>query len=493
MSDNKFELNTLTQVNNNEQNFLNALNLNLQKIQKAINDTLSRTGVVPNQMEQVLDMNGNRIVNVGKAVEPTDVVTKQDIQDIIDRANAAIAQLDTLVEAAKNALVAYAEEYIYPTVTEAVDKTEAAQAAAEAARDALLLSPEYQKLVANLNLLIVLADNAQQLLTLADNMAEILVVANDIEAVCQVAAQIPGLKTIADNLEELLKSSVYAQQAAAAASTATTKASEASTSASTATAKASEATASANTATSQANLARTSATEAQSSASTALTAKDSAETWAEGSDSAVASLGGTRSAKGWAEYAEQIISGSGIVIVDATETEKGIAMLATEEEALTGHDDSKIVTPLKAHNIAAAYVGETNVLSFNATLSGGVLTYVPTEGAAYALKDGYEYTVDMLFEAAGDLDPATTMVIHNGADTINIVNALSKDPSTAVTVENMEQVSTYSTAIGWHHNFKATYYVDENLNKILKMDYVVASFTVKTDGYDGSKEELVIG
>lgn len=490
MSDNKFELNNLTQVNNNEQNFLNALNLNLQKIQKAINDTLSRTGVVPNQMEQVLDMNGNRIVNVGKAVEPTDVVTKQDIQDIIDRANQAIAQLDTLVEAAKSALVAYAEEYIYPTVTEAVDKTEAAQAAAEAARDALLLSPEYQKLVANLNLLIVLADNAQQLLTLADNIAEILVVANDIEAVCQVAAQIPGLKTIADNLEELLKSSVYAQQAAAAASTATTKASEASTSASTATTKASEATASASTATAQANLSRTSATEAQSSASTALSASEKAETWAEGDPSA---LGGTRSAKGWAEYVEQIIAGSGIVVTDATETEKGIAMLATEEEALTGHNDSKIVTPLKAHNIASAYVGETNVLSFNATLSGGVLTYVPTEGTSYALKDGYEYTVDMLFEVAGDLDPATTMVIQNGADVINIVNALSKDPSTAVTVEDMEQVSTYSTDIGWHHNFKATYYVDENLNKILKMDYVVASFTVKTDGYDGTKEELVIG
>lgn len=489
MSDNKFELNNLTQVNNNEQNFLTALNLNLQKIQKAINDTLSRTGVVPNQMEQVLDMNGNRIVNVGKAVEPTDVVTKQDIQDIIDRANRAIAQLDTLVEAAKNALVAYAEEYIYPTVTEAVDKTEAAQAAAEAARDALLLSPEYQKLVENLNLLVTLADNAQQLLTLVDNMAEILVVANDIDAICQVAAQIPGLKAIADNIEELLESSVYAQQAAAAASTATTKASEASASASTATAQASSATA-------QATLARSSATEAveakiqaQASASTALRAA----TWAEGSDSAVAALGGTRSAKGWAEYAAQIISGSGAVVVDATETEKGIAMLATEEEALTGHNDSKIVTPLKAHNIAAAYVGETNVLSFNATLSGGVLTYVPTEGSVYALKDGYEYTVDMLFEAVGDLDPATTMVIQNGADTINIVNALSKNPSTAVTVEDMEQVATYSTDIGWHHNFKATYYVDENLNKVLKMDYVVASQTpITEDSVDVSTGTLVL-
>lgn len=490
MSDNKFELNTLTQVNNNEQNFLNALNMNLQKIQKAINDTLSRTGVVPNQMEQVLDMNGNRIVNVGKAVEPTDVVTKQDIQDIIDRANKAIAQLDTLVEAAKNALVAYAEEYIYPTVTEAVDKTEAAQAAAEAARDALLLSPEYQKLVANLNLLVTLADNANQLLTLVDNMAEILVVANDIDAVCQVAAQIPGLKTLVDNLEELLKSSVYAQQAAAAASSAEGSKNSAMNHALAASRDAADARAMATQVRTDRALVTNEVNRVVSKADQATRAATAAEAWAEGD---VASLGGTRSAKGWAEYAEQVISGSGTVVVDATETEKGIAMLATEEEARIGYNDTKIVTPLKAHNIAAAYVGESLVLSFNATLSGGVLTYVPTEGAVYDLKEGYEYTVDLFFEAVGELDPATTMVIQNGADNINIINALSKNPSVAMTVANMEQVSTYSTDIGWHHTFKASYYVDENLNKILKMDYVVASFTVKTDGYDSNDEELVIG
>ena len=47
---NKVELNTLTQVNNNERNFLSALNDNLKRIQAAINDTLSRSGVLPNQM-----------------------------------------------------------------------------------------------------------------------------------------------------------------------------------------------------------------------------------------------------------------------------------------------------------------------------------------------------------------------------------------------------------------------------------------------------------
>lgn len=115
-SRNKVELNRLSQVNNNEQNFLAALNENLKRIQVAINDTLSRTGVIPNQMEEVLDMNGHRMVNVGRAVEPTDVVTKQDIQDIIDAAEEAIAQLDHLVEDAKVALQLYVEEYVLPLV-----------------------------------------------------------------------------------------------------------------------------------------------------------------------------------------------------------------------------------------------------------------------------------------------------------------------------------------------------------------------------------------
>lgn len=113
---NKIELNRLSQVNNNEQNFLAALNENMKRIQQAINDTLSRTGIAPNQMEQVLDMNGERIVNVGPAVEPTDVVTKQDIQDIIDAAEEAIGRLDGLVEAAKVAIQTYVTENVYPVL-----------------------------------------------------------------------------------------------------------------------------------------------------------------------------------------------------------------------------------------------------------------------------------------------------------------------------------------------------------------------------------------
>lgn len=200
---NKVELNRLSQVNNNEQNFLTALNENLKRLQEAINDTLSRSGVTPNQMEEVLDMNGNRICNVGPAVEPTDVVTKQDIQNIIDAANEAIAQLDGLVEAGKTALMNYAQEYIYPTVTAALDGAQAAQAAAEAARDALILNPGYQAVVANINKLVQLADDLSNIDTLVADLTNVDTVAGNIADVSTVAGISSAVSTLAGITSEI--------------------------------------------------------------------------------------------------------------------------------------------------------------------------------------------------------------------------------------------------------------------------------------------------
>lgn len=129
---NKIELNELTQVVHNEKNFLVALNENLERIQKAINDTLSRTGVAPNAMQEVLDMNGKRIVNLGAPQDANDVVRKQDIQDIINRANEAIERLGGLVREAQYTLEVYGREVI----VEAVEAKDAAVVAKTAAQEA---------------------------------------------------------------------------------------------------------------------------------------------------------------------------------------------------------------------------------------------------------------------------------------------------------------------------------------------------------------------
>lgn len=54
-----------------------------EKIQTAINDTLSRKGDTPNGMEADLDMNSNRILNHPAPVNPTDLVRAQDLDGLL--------------------------------------------------------------------------------------------------------------------------------------------------------------------------------------------------------------------------------------------------------------------------------------------------------------------------------------------------------------------------------------------------------------------------
>lgn len=54
-----------------------------EKIQTAINDTLSRKGDVPNGMEADLDMNNNRILNHPAPANPTDLVRAQDLDGLL--------------------------------------------------------------------------------------------------------------------------------------------------------------------------------------------------------------------------------------------------------------------------------------------------------------------------------------------------------------------------------------------------------------------------
>lgn len=386
---NKVELNRLSQVNNNEQNFLTALNENLRRLQEAINDTLSRSGVTPNQMEEVLDMNGNRICNVGPAVELTDVVTKQDIQNIIDAANEAIARLDGLVEAGRVALMNYAQEYIYPTVTAALDGAQAAQRAAEAARDALLLNPDYQALTQNLPTIMILVDNITVLENIRDNMTELLAVSDDLTNIDAVAADLTNLDAIAGNLEEILRSSTYAQQAAQSASQASTSASNAANSATAAAGSATAAAGSATTATNKANEASVSATAASGSASnaadsataaasSATTAADKANTariWSEGTDGEVVPLGGSHSAKVWAQYVEEIITGTrifgGTVNAStglATLTSAAKAKLGTTADTITLTNDTTAITGYAANE------GIEYVVTVDGTFAGLDLT-----------------------------------------------------------------------------------------------------------------------
>ena len=54
----------------------NKLDQNFQEISTAIENTLSRDGATPNQMEADLDLNGKRIINVADPVSASDIATK---------------------------------------------------------------------------------------------------------------------------------------------------------------------------------------------------------------------------------------------------------------------------------------------------------------------------------------------------------------------------------------------------------------------------------
>ena len=233
---NKVELNELTQVVHKEQAFLTALNENFARLQQAINDTLSRSGVVPNQMQEVLDMNGKRIVNVGDATEDTDALTKRFIDGLISQVEDAIARLSELTNQAIQAVQLFYTENIYPDMVAAVDD------AREAARDA---KGYYDDTKALYDALSGLADNLATLLAIGADLSNIDAVAADLTNIDALASLTTELTAIYNNLTQILAAPTYA---------------------------------------------------------------DHAQKWAEGSDADVSPLGGTHSAKGWAQVAQQAAS-----------------------------------------------------------------------------------------------------------------------------------------------------------------------------------------
>lgn len=58
---------------------IGTINTNSDRIEQAIEKTLSRDGTTPNEMESDLDMNSNRILNLSQPVDPTEPVRLADV------------------------------------------------------------------------------------------------------------------------------------------------------------------------------------------------------------------------------------------------------------------------------------------------------------------------------------------------------------------------------------------------------------------------------
>lgn len=213
-----------------------------------------------------------------------------------------------------------------------------------------------------------------------------------------------------------------------------------------------------------------SATNAKASEDNAKISENNAHTWAEGEDRNVVRLGGTHSAKKWAELA-----GSLVDVHPASETTSGIVRLSTTEEAKEGFDDSTAITPLKLTQVVDDNVGRGIQLGFNGTLEGNVLTFETTDEEPYTLRHNYDYEIDLLFQAVGILSDDVEIVIKNGDQYINIVNVLHDDFTSPITVRELKQIMKYTTEIGWRWIFMARFAITPSGHKVFVMPSTVVS------------------
>ena len=92
----KTELSRLTQLTGNPQAAIDVINENSALIEEAIDDAVSRSGKIPNQMTAAFDMNSNRIINLGEPKEDYDAVRYKDVSDLLDTTKAVQVEMEGL-------------------------------------------------------------------------------------------------------------------------------------------------------------------------------------------------------------------------------------------------------------------------------------------------------------------------------------------------------------------------------------------------------------
>lgn len=373
-----------------------------------------------------LDMGYNRIYNLGAPQQPNDAVRLVDIKEYTDLAENLNQQNAAHETAAKQSEInAKASE-----VT-----------ASNAAADAIAAKNYAEAAITDDNLITVATDlkaTPSNIKTVASNIASVNDVAMIKDDVVTVAEASSEVMTVADNIADVKNVSNNIQDVK-------------------------------NAVVSAAN-AKTSETNAKASENNAKTSETNAHIWAEGNDPDVTNLGGTHSAKGWAELAQSVVD-----VHPASETVTGIVRLSTTAEAKEGFDDASAITPLKLAQVVADNVGRGVQLGFTGTLVGNLLTFETTDPNPYTLRHNYDYEIDLLFEAVGELPDNVEIVIKNGTNYINIVNVLHDDYTSHITVGDLKQIMKYSNNIGWRWIFMARYTVASSGQTVFVMPSTVVN------------------
>lgn len=96
----------------NAGSIINATNSNNSAIEIAVENTLSRDGTGPNEMNAPLDMNSNRIYNLPAAASDTDPVRQAEFQTWIDDMDAAVAAAQAAQAAAELSYDNFDDRYL---------------------------------------------------------------------------------------------------------------------------------------------------------------------------------------------------------------------------------------------------------------------------------------------------------------------------------------------------------------------------------------------
>lgn len=185
------------QLSANESAALQQINKNLDDIQSAIQDTVSRSGQSPTQMTADLDLNGKRIINISAPLTDNDLVRRKDVVEDI----AAVQSLVNTASTAAGQAIAAAEG-----VQEAI-----ADAHVGIVADDLILGDDSKIRIAANNIddisacvnditdIKAVGENISNVNSIADNETNINTVAGDLTNIDAVAGDLTNIDVVAGN------------------------------------------------------------------------------------------------------------------------------------------------------------------------------------------------------------------------------------------------------------------------------------------------------
>ena len=515
----KVDIKTLDSVTNNDTAATALINDNFKELQKAVENTLSRNGTTPNFMDADLDMNSYRIINSADPVEDNDIVNLKYVNERIGGAAEAVTEAkasasqaassaQSALVSATNALNSANNAYTWSqeAKTAAEDPNVVAVGTDLRKGDASTIKTTSGSIdnvntvgnnIASVNTTAEIKDSINTVAadkanvdTVAGSIANVNKTGASIANVNAVAPHVDAIETIAPDIMDVVTVSGIADKVSNVSDNMShvVAVDQNKTNIDKAAANEANITTAANNITNintvaaditnvdqvvanKDNIDNVSAniSDVKNVSANMQDVKDAVVSAGLAKSWAIDSLANRPegSAKYWASQAQAAAQ-----IGDATEEQKGWARLATAAEALAGTDDATIMTPFKAALVATANVGRGIQLGFNGTLEAGTLTFEPDQ-AAYEIKHGYDYEIDLLFAAAGQIPDSTKLVLKNGTDTIQIVNVKHSDFNTPITYADMKQVCRYDNEIGWRWVFNARFSITDSGVKVMVMPSTV--------------------